>query len=612
MNSGIFQVHPRRAVARVGAAVQAIHEDPVRQKVVAARFSILVLFSLLIAPAAAQSQAWLQVEAHPTPAAAEAAAQGYVAAFGGVTAFRLPSGWVALALGPWPDRNAAEAERRALVAARRVPGDAFVVAASDYGVPLFDAGDRAQPIGGRLTVAVAPPVPADPPSATAPEPEETLAEARRAEAALDRDARLEVQTALQWFGHYTLALDGAIGPGTRAAMQAWQAAQGLEPTGVLTSRQRAELIDAWRGERAALGLAPWRDEAAGIEITLPLAMVAFERIEAPFVHFHARDDSGVRVLLISQEGSLATLFGLYEILQTLEIVPLEGFRERGRTSFTLTGHDDRLRAHSYAEHRDGQIKGFLLVWPPEQDGRMARAVATMRDSLRVFGPALPDGIGQTASAVARQDLLSGLEVRRPVRALSGFYVDADGKVLTSASLAEGCRRLTLDERVGARVLLRDDRLGVLVLEPEEPLAPLAFANFALAPPPLRSEVRLAGYSFEDLLTLPLLTFGEIAALEGLDGEGEVRRLALAAQPGDVGGPLFDRAGTVVGMLLPQPATPDRLLPEDMSFAVGAEAIQVLLRDNGLRPAAVARSEVLPDTELGRIAADMTVLVSCWN
>ena len=41
------------------------------------------------------------------------------------------------------------------------------------------------------------------------------------------------------------------------------------------------------------------------------------------------DGSGVRVLLISQSGDQGTLFGLYDIMQTLEIVPMEGPRDRG-------------------------------------------------------------------------------------------------------------------------------------------------------------------------------------------------------------------------------------------------------------------------------------------
>ena len=56
----------------------------------------------------------------------------------------------------------------------------------------------------------------------------------------------------------------------------------------------------------------------------------FDHYEPPFVHYGERGGSGVRVLLISQPGDQSTLFGLYDILQTLEIVPLDGERERGR------------------------------------------------------------------------------------------------------------------------------------------------------------------------------------------------------------------------------------------------------------------------------------------
>ena len=609
-------MHRERGLANVNVGI-AIANGASVTTALRATLPVLVLlaFGFLSAPLAAQERAFLQVEAQPTLPGARAAAERYAAEFEAVAGFRLGSGWYAIALGPFADLDEAEAMRRQLFAGRRIPPDAFVVPESRYvGEAFWPAAGLAAPETPTAEPTPQPEAIDQPEPDPAPEPEreETLAEARAAEAQLDRDARAEIQMALAWFGHYGMAIDAAFGPGTRRAMAEWQTAQDAEPTGVLTTRQRAALVDGWLADLAAFGFDTWRDEAAGIEITLPLAMVEFDRVEAPFVHFRPVGDSGVRVLLISQEGTLATLFGLYEIMQTLEIVPLEGFRERGRNFFTLTGQDETLRSYTRAEHRNGQIKGFTLIWGPEQDARMERALATMRASLRFFGPALPDGIGQDPSAVARQELLSGLEIRRPERAFTGFYIDADGKVLTSARLVEGCQRLTIDERVSARIGLRDDTLGIVVLDPEEPLAPLAFANFAADPPRLRAEVALAGFSFEDLLTRPVLTFGQIAALEGLEGEAELRRLALAALPGDIGGPVFDRSGTVVGMLLPQPAVQGRLLPEDVSFAVAADAIQSLLRTNGLRPAAVAREDTLPDTELGLIAADMTVLVSCWN
>jgi peptidoglycan hydrolase-like protein with peptidoglycan-binding domain len=72
--------------------------------------------------------------------------------------------------------------------------------------------------------------------------DETLAEARASEAALDRGEREMLQIALKWAGFYNSSIDGAFGRGTRASMSAWQDANGYTNTGVLTTLQRADLL----------------------------------------------------------------------------------------------------------------------------------------------------------------------------------------------------------------------------------------------------------------------------------------------------------------------------------------------------------------------------------
>ena len=201
---------------------------------------------------------------------------------------------------------------------------------------------------------------------------------------------------------------------------------------------------------------------------------------------------------------------------------------------------------------------------------------------------------------------------RPSAAGTGFYVDATGSVLTSAGLVGACGRITIDEAHEARVAHVDADLGFALLRPAQPLAPLAFANFHLTDPAPRSEVRVAGFSFEDLLTRPTLAIGQLAALQGLNGEAELRRLSVAAMPGDAGGPVFDATGSVIGMLLPAPSGGARLLPDDVHLAVAGAALHDRLQDEGITPATLPRAEAMPDEELMRAAADMTVLVSCWN
>ncbi len=75
--------------------------------------------------------------------------------------------------------------------------------------------------------------------------------AREAEAALslDRDARREIQRDLSLLGYDTRGVDGIFGPGSRAAVTAWQEANDLQATGYLSGNQITAL-DAAAEERA--------------------------------------------------------------------------------------------------------------------------------------------------------------------------------------------------------------------------------------------------------------------------------------------------------------------------------------------------------------------------
>ncbi|TVS01560.1 MAG: peptidoglycan-binding protein [Rhodobacteraceae bacterium] len=578
--------------------------------------SVSIAASFAGQSASAQEQRWVQVEAHrELDMALERAAQ-IEARLGSVSGFRLPSNWYALSIGPYENEIDAFTVRRQLRAERAIPADAFVSTGSDYLEQVY-------PVVGASALepmpepeAIAEPdqellAAAEPEPEPEPEPEETLREAQASERLLDRDGRAELQTALQWFGYYTLAIDAAFGPGTRRSMAAWQEDRGYETTGVLTTRQRAELLAEYEAELAALGMETVRDEVAGISIDLPMAMVAFDRHETPFAHYFERDDSGVRVLLISQEGTQATLFGLYEIMQTLEIVPLEGARERRQNSFVLTGQSDTLRSHTVAQFRNGEIKGWTLIWTPERDEQMARVLPMMEASFATLPGTLPESAGQ-ASTVRRGDLLAGLSIRRPDFSRSGFYVDATGTVLTSAAAVAECGRVTIDEAYNARVVARDEALGLAVLQPETPLVPLAFAQFNDGEPPLGAKIRISGFSFEDVLSRPILTNGRVEDTQGMQGETGILRLSAEVMPGDLGGPVFGPNGAVIGLLTGQPQDGARQWPADVNYAVDAQVILDFLRGAQVSGGTLRDDVVVPDATLTRIAPDLTVLVSCWN
>ncbi|MCC1495000.1 trypsin-like peptidase domain-containing protein [Cognatishimia sp. F0-27] len=563
---------------------------------------------------AQEDRVYIQIEARSSLAGAEARVRAWSGQFEDVAGFALGGGWYGVALGPYT-RAQAQALLPDLRRRGAIPSDSFIEDQSEYGQQFW-------PVGGARDLATVPETPvedapavvveAPAPDPVAPDiPDETPREARASEALLDRTAREELQIALQWAGFYSAAIDGAFGRGTRGAMRSWQDANGFEPTGILTTRQRAVLLQNYYAILEGMDMRRYSDARVGLSLELPLGVVAFDRFEAPFALFAPTTDLEARVLLISQPGDRQTMNGLYEIMQTLEIVPLDGARERRSDGFVLTGANDRIVSHTEVTLRDGAIKGFTLIWPAGDEERRSRVLGLMQASVeRIDGVLDPAAISDDGQQI---DLVSGLKVRTPKVAASGFFIDRSGAVLTTLSTVDACARVTLDGVHDAEVVARDADLGVALLRPVERLAPRGVAGFSDSNPRLQSEVAVAGYSFGGVLGAPTLTFGTLEDLRGLGGEQTLKRLALSSMPGDAGGPVFDMGGGVSGMLLPREEGGNRRLPEGVSFAAKSGELTRFLQAAGVTPEPNGNaSGVMAPEDLTALAANMTVLVSCWE
>ncbi|MDF1854812.1 serine protease [Pseudooceanicola sp.] len=570
--------------------------------------------TFLARPAVAQQElVWVQIEAQPTLADAQASIRNYAARLQDVNGFSLGGGWYAVALGPYTRDDAG----RVLFVLRNegaIPRDSYIAFASAFQQQFY-------PVGASTgSAAAVPPEPTQPDQATSepstaadPQPvalpDESPAEARRSEAQLSREERMELQVMLKWAGYYNAGIDGAFGSGTRRSMAEWQRANGHEPTGILTTMQRAELLKQYNSVLDGLGLRRVRDDRAGIDMLLPTAVVKHDSYQAPFAHFSPTGDIPAQVVLISQEGDAATLAGLYEIMQTLEIVPENGPRERKDTAFTLIGEDARMVSYTEAALENGQIKGFTLVWPAGDEERRLRLLSEMRGSFQPLAGVLEASAGLGEDQ--RIDLVSGLEVRKPRLSRSGFYADQSGTVVTVAEAVQSCGRITLDQGTEAQVAAIDASTGLAILRPTSAVAPIGSARFASAVPRLNSDVAVSGYPYEGVLGAPTLTFGQLAEFRGLDGESDRWRLDLVGRAGDAGGPVLDQAGAVLGVLLPA-TQGSRKLPQGVSFIADTDAVLAALESAGVAATRGGTGGLLAPEDLTKIGQQMTVLVSCWE
>ena len=551
-----------------------------------------------------QAGFYVQIEAQPNLATAQDRLRDYASALPDVNGFELGRGWYGIALGPYQREEAARVLRK-LRAERLVPRDSYIKGADRYGRRISITGQDAKttlPVSETEDVA-----------RTEPDQRparETRRQAQKSELQLVRQERMALQLALEWSGFYNAAIDGAFGPSTRYAMAAWQQSNGFEATGILTTAQRAELLSQYNAILDGMDIQTVRDTSAGISIDLPLGVVAFDRYESPLVHFKPTGTvEGARVLLVSQPGDSKRLAGLYEIMQTLDIVPLDGPRVRNSDSFTLTGQNGSIVSHTQAWLDDDIIKGFTLIWPVGDEERRIRILAAMQSSFApIDGVLAPTALPEDTPNI---DLVSGITLDKPKASASGFFVNSQGVVVTTQSVIADCDRITLNKDDEAEVVLSDPTLGVAVLRTSLTIDQTAVAHLNNGTPRLRSEVAVAGYSFGGILPSAAMTFGHIANLRGLNDEDTLFRLEIRTLQGDAGGPVMDESGAVIGMLVAD-ATQERQLPDNVNFALNARTIQQVLSNLSMLPQLSDDDDRIHPEDLTRKATAMTVVVNCWE
>ncbi len=203
---------------------------------------------------------------------------------------------------------------------------------------------------------------------------------------------------------------------------------------------------------------------------------------------------------------------------------------------------------------------------------------------------------------------------------TGFVV-ARQRVLTNQHVVEGCRRITVRSPEGVELAASahaapDSRRDLAVLAVAGEVGPPL--RFRASPAVRRGEeVVTYGFPLSGILSSgPTLTTGEVNALSGLRDNPLQFQISAPVQPGNSGGPLLDRQGNVVGVVVSKlnaagiaARTGD--IPQNVNFAVkGLEAAEYL-RGIGLTPLlADSNGRDRSPAEVGELAHRSTVLVRC--
>jgi S1-C subfamily serine protease/ATP-dependent 26S proteasome regulatory subunit len=192
---------------------------------------------------------------------------------------------------------------------------------------------------------------------------------------------------------------------------------------------------------------------------------------------------------------------------------------------------------------------------------------------------------------------------------TGFFVTADGYVVTNAHVVEGCDDpkvvCGLAGPIAAQVLARDAANDLALLKVD-------FASDHVAT--LRARVRVGeevaafGYPLQGLLAAGgNFTVGNVSALAGLKNDSGRIQISAPVQPGNSGGPVVDQSGNVIGVVVSRLTD---YTQQNVNFAIKVNVLTEFLDSHGVSYSTDASDNPLHGFELAAKAQSIAVLIVC--
>ncbi|WP_148087153.1 S1C family serine protease, partial [Pseudogemmobacter humi] len=241
------------------------------------------------------------------------------------------------------------------------------------------------------------------------------------------------------------------------------------------------------------------------------------------------------------------------------------------------------------------------------------------------GPApirAPEAGGETAAADPMPKVAPVAETPKPKvsgtlkGSGTGFYITRT-TLLTAAHVIEGCSAVGLADGTPLEILAADPSLDVAVLGGAPDVGAWLKLS-ALEVPKLGENVTALGYPYSTSLDQGLtVTSGNVSALRGIDGSSNRVMITAPVQPGNSGGPLLNKKGAVIGVVVSRVDDMAMLketgsLPQNMNFAVPSGPLITFLAKNRIsRPQGDGVGGDL-SVELPKAYEDAVVPLHCFR
>jgi S1-C subfamily serine protease/Holliday junction resolvasome RuvABC ATP-dependent DNA helicase subunit len=194
---------------------------------------------------------------------------------------------------------------------------------------------------------------------------------------------------------------------------------------------------------------------------------------------------------------------------------------------------------------------------------------------------------------------------------TGFFVAADGYVVTNAHVVEGCANPKVvcgsAQPLTAQVLAQDAANDLALLKVDFASAHVASLRAGVR---IGEEIAAFGYPLLGVLSHEgNFTVGNVSSLAGVKNDSRHIQISAPIQPGNSGGPVVDHGGNVIGVVVSKLGN-IYAAHQNVNFAIKTNVLTAFLDSHGVPYSTVASEQPLQMFELAQKAQAMSVLIVC--
>lgn len=251
----------------------------------------------------------------------------------------------------------------------------------------------------------------------------------------------ELQHALIWEGVYNGLSDGDYGPRTQAAVRAFQASIGVEPTGKLSPDNYRALISAAAQKRAAVGWTRFIHGQLDYEIGYPSKLLDQTELLANGGRRFFSDIETAELRVDVEPGATKEdLARYFEQLSQNSYGRSLAYRRQTEDWWVLIGTFEGKGFYTRAEAIEGGLIGYTFVWDSDEREKYETISIALADTFmapqRLKEISEHDIVAESASSIdTKSDVSPAIETEEP----------GDAQVKTGVSASKGDRMLSAAE-----------------------------------------------------------------------------------------------------------------------------------------------------------------------